>query len=81
MKHVTIQEAQAQLETLLASGETVEILRDGKVLGQLLPAPADSDQTGGKIDLTELKRFRATLTSPMVDTDEELRDWKDEARY
>jgi prevent-host-death family protein len=80
MKHVSLADAKARLSELVTNaeeGETIEITRRGKVVARLVPA----ETARPKIDIEALKRFRETLTGPVVDTEEELRAWKDEQKY
>jgi len=80
MKHVSLADAKARLSELVTEaerGETVEITRRGKVVARLVPAEAARP----KIDVEALRRHQASLTSPMVNTDEFLREWKDDSRY
>jgi prevent-host-death family protein len=80
MKHVSVAEAKAKFSELVSAaeaGQTIEITRRGKVVAKLTPVASEPLP----IDIEALREFRATLTSPMQSTDEELRDWKAGERY
>ena len=78
MKHVTVQEAQAQFENLIDSGETIEILRNGIVVARLQPIKSNAE----KIDVSFIREHLTSLKGPIVDTQAELDAWKDEeSRY
>lgn len=77
MKHLTLEEVQSQLATLVKAGEPVEITQNGVLVARLEPTPA----VKGTIDIAALQAHRARLTSPVQDTQAELDAWKAENRY
>jgi antitoxin (DNA-binding transcriptional repressor) of toxin-antitoxin stability system len=82
MKHVNLTNNDVQLSDLvdeIAAGETVEISRDGRIVARLVPV-AEPKARGG-IDMAGLLAFRKTLTGPIYSTADELKAWKDEAKY
>lgn len=84
MKHVTVQEARAQLEALLEAaqaGETIEIVRDGEVIAKLTPGPIEVPAASRPFDIEALREHQRKLTGPVERTEDALREWKDEARY
>lgn len=84
MKHVTVQEAQADLEALVdaaQAGETIEIVRDGEVVAKLTPAPIEAAAASRPFDIEALREHQRQLKGPAERTEDALREWKDEARY
>jgi prevent-host-death family protein len=80
VKHVSLADAKARLCELVTNaeeGETIEITRRGKVVARLVPA----ETARPKIDLEALKRHQASLRGPRENTEDALREWKDEAKY
>ena len=79
MKHVTLADAEARFDELIAgvqAGETYEILQDGQVVARLeAPTPKPP------IDIDALVRHQASLGGPRENTADALREWKDEAKY
>ena len=77
MKHLTVEEAQAQLASLVKAGEPVEIIQDGVVVARLDPASGRSN----KIDVSAIREFQSRLKGSITDTQAELDAWKNESRY
>ena len=81
MRSVNLAEAKAKLSELVAdaeAGETVEIMRRGKVVAQITPARKQKPQ---RIDIAELRAVTDAMTSKPVETDTAIRSWRDEERY
>jgi prevent-host-death family protein len=80
MRTVGVAEAKAKLSELLeevANGEAVEITRRGKPIAKLVTVERERQP----IDIERLKRHLARFTSPPQDTEQSIREWKDNERY
>jgi prevent-host-death family protein len=81
MRHVNLADAKAHLSKLIAeaeNGETIEITKRGKVVAKIVPVGSKPKKP---IDIEALRRFRATLTSPVQSTEESIREWKDYEKF
>ena len=81
MRSVNLAEAKAKLSELVAeaeAGETVQIMRRGKVVAKIAPA---GKKPARRIDIAELRAITDTMTSTPVDTDMAIRRWRDQERY
>ncbi|MBY5348911.1 type II toxin-antitoxin system Phd/YefM family antitoxin [Rhizobium leguminosarum] len=82
MASVNLAEAKAHLSELLnrvEAGETVEILRHGKLVAQLVPVKTRKKP----IDVEQLKALTASMKPPAkpVDSATSIRDMRDTDRY
>ena len=87
MKQVSIAEAKAHLSelvTAVAEGGEVMITRRNKPIARLVPADAELRKPREPFDFERLKRHIERMVeegSPVVDTDEAIRSWRDNVRY
>ena len=80
MKTVNLAEAKAHLSELVdqaAAGETVQILRRGKPVAQLVPA----EKPRQRIDVERLRRLTKNMTMQEQSAGEFIRAMRDSERY
>jgi antitoxin (DNA-binding transcriptional repressor) of toxin-antitoxin stability system len=81
MKQVSLTDAESRLAELVfdaTHGETVEIMRDGRVLARLMPPTTAAKRP---IDIEALKRHLADMPYQEEDAGTFIRRMRDEDRY
>ena len=80
MTRITLTEAKAHLGGLIAraeAGETVEIMRRGKIVARLVPA----ERPKKPIDIERLRALTASMQPPAESVDDFMRKYRDDDRY
>lgn len=63
------------------AGETIDILRDGKLVAKLVPAEQAVETPKRRVDIEALRRHLDRQSGPVVASGEVVRTMRDEARY
>ena len=63
------------------AGETIDILRDGKLVAKLVPAKLPVENSQRRVDVGALRRHLDRQSGPVVVSGEVVKMLRDEARY
>ncbi|WP_288016328.1 type II toxin-antitoxin system Phd/YefM family antitoxin [Blastomonas sp.] len=63
------------------AGETIYILRDGKLVAKLVPAEQAVETPKRRVDIEALRQHLDRQSGPVVASGEVVRTMRDEARY
>lgn len=63
------------------AGETIDILRNGKLVAQLVPVETPVEKLKRPFDVDALRRHLASQRGPVVESGTVVRKLRDEARY
>lgn len=63
------------------AGETIDILRDGRLVAKLVPVEPMADKLNRGVDIEELRRHLDSQSGPVVESGAIVRTLRDEARY
>ena len=82
MTRINLTEAKAHLGGLIAraeAGETIEIMRRGKVVARLVAVPAERPKK--PIDIERLRALTASMQPPAESVDDFMRKYRDDDQY
>ncbi|WP_430386495.1 type II toxin-antitoxin system Phd/YefM family antitoxin [Blastomonas fulva] len=63
------------------AGETIDILRDGKLVAKLVPAEPPDETPKRRVDTDALRQHLESQSGPMVASGQVVRIMRDKARY
>lgn len=63
------------------AGETIDILRDGRLVAKLVPVEPPVDKLKRSVDIEALRRHLGSQSGPVVQSGKVVRTLRDEARY
>ncbi|MFN3817506.1 MAG: type II toxin-antitoxin system Phd/YefM family antitoxin [Blastomonas sp.] len=63
------------------AGETIDILRDGRLVAKLVPVKPAVDKLNRRVDIEALRRHLDSQSGPVVESGAIVRTLRDEARY
>lgn len=63
------------------AGETIDILRDGRLVAKLVPAEPKVEKPKKRVDIETLRRHLESQSGPVVESGDIVRTMRDEARY
>lgn len=63
------------------AGETIDILRDGRLVAKLVPVEPPVATSKKRVDIEALRRHLSSQSGPVVQSGNVVRKLRDEARY
>lgn len=63
------------------AGETIDILRDGRLVAKLVPVEPSGEKPKRRMDIETLRQHLDSQSGPVVESGVIVRTMRDEARY